>query len=645
MNKQFIKIPRGIEYISDLPGYDLPYGQCIVDKGVTGCGYTEFCLRNNRNVVLCSPRKLLLENKREQHLDDPNIFYFENNLENYESLLDIKYALEVHMLGCTQRGLPVKFMVTYDSSKYIVDFLNDRGVLQDFTFVVDEFQSIFLDAYFKAGVELNFVEYLQDCNNVIYLSATPMLDKYLDLLDYFKDLPMYTLDWGDSGHTEKIKIKRKHTNSLGAECKKIIEKYASGNFDVALDENGNLVQSTEVVFYFNSISDITRIIKGSDYLFPDNTNIICADTPENRDKIKRIKKKVNGKKRPFSLGKVPLRGETNKMFTFCTRSVYIGADFYSTCASTYIFADPNLDCLALDISLDLPQIAGRQRLKENPFKNNITIFYKTIKGENIEDRAQFDAKQEMRRKITKDLLDGYEGMTPDQRLAYNDKIRDGITVSQYSKDFVSLSEKTNFPVYNSLVEIANERAWEVSQKDYQDSITVTKALQRQFEEGNYTAKEEEIVKDFLDNHFYTTGIFEEKMKMYCEFMDQYKDQEGIVTAVYHKIKDDRFQNYYNILGTDRCRALRYQDADIKAKLKELLSSSDLKTIITSEFLIGHRYTARYIKAKLQEIYNQLGLRKTAKATDLRDYFDIKRVVAIDENTQERLRGFEILGIK
>lgn len=61
------------------------------------------------------------------------------------------------------------------------------------------------------------------------------------------------------------------------------------------------------------------------------------------------------------------------MFTFCTRTVYLGADFYSLCARSFIFSDSNIDSLAVDISEDLPQILGRQRLFDNPWKNSATF--------------------------------------------------------------------------------------------------------------------------------------------------------------------------------------------------------------------------------------------------------------------------------
>ena len=87
--------------------------------------------------------------------------------------------------------------------------------INNFQIVVDEFQSIFSDASFKASTELSFVDYLQNVPNVCYLSATPVLDKYLEQLDEFKNLPYYELVWDKSMITKpvinrkKVKIDKK----------------------------------------------------------------------------------------------------------------------------------------------------------------------------------------------------------------------------------------------------------------------------------------------------------------------------------------------------------------------------------------------------------------------------------------------------
>ena len=174
MNKQVIMVPKGIRYISDWKEYTLPQGHCIVDKGVTGCGYTEYCLRNSLNVVLCSPRKLLLENKSEQHVKDLNILYLKNDIKDFDDSREFEKRITEHIFSCKMNNISCKLLVTYDSSFRVKEVLKQLGFLQNFFFIIDEFQSIFLDSYYKAEVELDFVEALQDCPNVLYLSATPM---------------------------------------------------------------------------------------------------------------------------------------------------------------------------------------------------------------------------------------------------------------------------------------------------------------------------------------------------------------------------------------------------------------------------------------------------------------------------------------
>ncbi len=617
IDKISVPVPsdRNIKYISEWSDYDLPKGHCIVDKGVTGCGYTEYCLINNSSVVLCSPRKLLLENKRDQHMDDINILYLENDITDIKSIHNLKTKIRNHIYLCGEENLPIKFMVTYDSCHYIIDILKDLDLLQDFRFIVDEFQSIFLDSYFKSDVEFDFVEYLQDCPNVLYLSATPMLDKYLERIDTFKNLPFYQLDWSKTGIVENIVIQRKFTTALTTECVKIINKYLSGKFPSEVNANGKIVFSTEAVFYFNSVSDIIRVINKTG-LTSDQVNIICANDSDNQSKLKKI---------GHSVGRIPLKGESNKPFTFCTKSAYIGADFYSDCASTFVFADPNIKSLALDISLDLPQIVGRQRNRNNPFKNNIVIFYRTIRKTEMESYDLFLEKQYQRRKETQTLLTEFEKMSAEGKTAYLKKLRADIEVSSYSNDFVSISKKTGEPVYNSFIDIANERAWDVSQKDYQDKISVTKSLESiSSNVSEYKSDLEKEVQDFLDNKFYKTGIFERKMKMYCEFMDQHKRNKEVSDVLYFKIKNPKFRKYYNFYGTPGCRAVSYIESKLELGMINTSKESELSSVIHTKFKSGDRVVPGEVKVMLQDIYRDLGVTSKAKATDLKKYFELIR---------------------
>ena len=653
MNKFSEKAPKGITYMSEWLDYRLPEGHCIVDKGVTGCGYTEYCLRNDLNIVLCSPRKLLLENKAEQHVKDQNILYVKNDVENYKGARSLVDTVKDHVMMC-QGGpfgfnpRPCKLMVTYDSAHYVIDALQQTGDLEKFYFVVDEFQSIFLDSFFKSEVEFDFVEYLSVCPNVIYLSATPMLDKYLEKVDEFKDLNFYHIDWSETGIIESIVLKRKFTTSLSLECQKVIDKYKRNRFDMRLTPEGKVVVSNEAVFYLNSIGDITQIIRKAE-LTPGEVNIICANTKDNQAKIRRMSKDMGfeADDNCFQVGRIPLKGEPNKMFTFCTKTAYIGADFHSSCASSFVFADPNIDCLALDISLDLPQIVGRQRDRENPFKNEVVVFYRTLRKEEMEDREAFDKKQALRKKESKTILEGYAALNDEQRLAYLKKLRSDIKVSSYQDDFVSISKKTGLPIYNYFLEIANERAWDVSQKDYQDKVSVTKALEEVSTLlGDYKDEVETLVADFLERDFYSTGIFRERMKRYCRFMDLYRPEynQELEDLIYYKIKDDRFRRYYNFYGTRGCSARSYQDSELAEGLRNATKEHELFEAIHNKFKIGNSYTLKEIKFVLENMYRDLGIVKKAKATDLGKYFTLIRVYMPNPVTQKRSEGYRLASL-
>lgn len=640
MVKNFIVVPEGIEFISNWKDYVMPTGHCIVDKGVTGCGYTEMCLRNDLNVILCSPRRLLLENKAEQHDKDINILYLENDIKDWEEdKPKFEERMRIHINKCKAQGLPIKFMIVYDSTKYLIDFLEKYNMLQDFYFIADEFQSIFLDSYFKADVENNFTKTLQICPNVIYLSATPMLDKYLEKVDEFKNLPMEILDWSKTGFVETIRLQSKRTSSLSEEAGKIIKAYLNGDYPMLIKEGGEIALSKEAVMFFNSVTEITRLIKKFK-LTPEQCNVIC--TKSNPDQVKKVEKLGKG----WAVGKIPKKGQPNKMFTFCTSSCFIGSDFYSKCASTYIFADPNLECLALDISLDLPQIAGRQRDKDNPFKNLVTIFYRTLRDENINDRAQFDEYQRRRKERTEQVLRGFSDIVrDDDKAVILEKIEDSIILKKYSGDFVSIDRKTGRPVYNKFIEVANERAWEVIQEDYQTEINVTRSLERSYKiiRTDYKDRDDRTVDEFLGK-FYKYTVFRDKMRSFCEFMDKYSDNEYIKNKLLFKIPDPRFLNYYNFLGTESCRSCSFQEDVILSRLKTYLSRDIIYSELCKNFNIGERLSRKEIKDRLSIVYDNAGIKQNPKATDLEDWFELRNATVLSD-AGKQLRGFEIIALK
>lgn len=141
---------------------------------------------------------------------------------------------------------------------------------------------------------------------------------------------------------------------------------------------------------------------------------------------------------------------------------------------------------------------------------------------------------------------------------------------------------------------------------------------------DYSEKANKIVNEFLDSQFYKTKVFRDRMKVFCEFMDKYKENSEIVNLLFSEIKDPRYREYYNYYGTSGCRAVRYEEKPLKEGILNLSKEDKLLIAIHNNFKVGDRFTNKYIKLTLKNIYKSLGLTLSPKATDLEKYFKLIR---------------------
>ena len=663
-------VPRGIRFISELGTnfrfYKLPV-KCIINKQLPGCGFTEYCLRGPENVILCSPRKMLLENKKDQHGRD--VYLVINELEKeltvdkdlskvdksqvfidtlkevvhgkdtvYNRLMnEIKdYLNERKYLG----DKPCKILVTYDSYRIVKDILESLGIFQSFYTVIDEFQTILHDSKFKSNTELDFLYHLHQSHSALFVSATPMLEEYLNMLDEFDGLPYINMDWGSEDPSRILKpaLKVLSMMSVGTKLPEIIQSYKEGNFESAIRMvNGypTKIISDEAVFYVNSVNHITSIIKKCN-LQPEEVNILCSNTPEN---LKRIQKKL-GKK--FIIGKVPLEKEKLKMFTFCTRTVYLGADFYSTCARSFIFSDSNIDSLAVDISEDLPQILGRQRLFENPWKNEATFYYRSICDYRKVSQEEFDKELERKKKATSDLLLAFNSTPDNAKLTLAKTYQENTQSYNYKNNYIAVNEHqggTLIPVLNNLVLVNEIRAFRIQQIDYKDRFTVFSTIHNTLSSDDIINQK---VSEFL-GEYQKLGTFKSKLKLLCEY--GFNDQ--VIGVVLDQIGEhDNIKSYYISLGPERLKALGYNRYDIEKELGIVTFSYELlESSIYSEFKVGDKLTLSSIKDRLGYLYSNINYDATPKAKDLENYFEVKPIVMYErkENgSRKQIKGYELL---
>lgn len=611
MEKKKIFIPEGIYHLNDYKDLQsqFPQGSFILDKTITNCGATTMFLSDNNPTILCCARLELMHCKANSPRFIGRVHEFRKFGDRSTPVIDLENKTMDYVRRCTtplSTGAP-KILVSYDSFKHVAQVLMENNILDHFRIVVDEAQTLFTDASFKGDIEIEFLENLKQSGWVIFLSATPYIEIYLDQMPDFKSLPYVELVWPPSTvhHTniEKLPYYRK---SPKATATQIIKGYQDMGYLKDKMVNGRVVYSKEAVFYINDVSLIIDIIKENN-LMPNDTNIICA---VNENNVKRLKKIG------FEIGHAPQEGEPHKTFTFVTKCAFEGVDFYSTSAYTYIFSNINFDNLALDISLDLPQIMGRQRRDDNLFRYDATFYYKEFMDFDEIHEKKFISQICEKKQLSEGLIDNYNNCNANVRFGLGDMYRTSQKVDKFSKNYVAVIDDTikgtQRVVFNELAMFNEIRAWDIQKSQYINGCQVMRSIN----DATVSITDDKLLEEFLMSF---GGDFERKMELYCVFLSQhpeYKEKLEWLPQIPLNMKE-----YYNLLGPDTLRSLSYVEASIKRHLGYVDRLDSIKEEVKSAFVRGNFYTLKQTKGMLQDIYDNHGASKKAKATDLSTFVE------------------------
>ena len=630
MNKYFINLPEGLHYLEDYKELEpmlFNYGTCILNKAVTGCGATTMFLDDPLPTILCSPRKALMFCKANSRRFKDKIYLFRNETDPDDANpIDLENRMMQYTRWCDNNHLSPKILVSYDSSKYVVRRLMSDDSLERYQIIVDECQALFTDASFKGQVDIEFLETLKGIpNRIVFLSATPYLEDYLDLLPEFQNLPYVQLVWHPSSLQPTNIVKKDYSCSPGAIIKQIIKKYRDKGFFEEKYYQGQPVYAREALFFLNNVRAITGIIK-SNGLTPADTTVICAIDDKRRKELEKI---------GFTIGHAPQEGEPRTPFTFITRCSFEGTDFW-TQAYTYIFSDIAVDSMVLDISLDLPQIMGRQRDESNPFKYDATFYCKT--DETVaEEKSTYKTKIAGKVALSEKWIARFNDSDADLQESDIKRLRESQKQEKpLDIDYVTVIDDPvggPRPVVNKLAMCNEIRAWQLRDTTYFNSCEVLRAI----DDVTEPDRDYPLTPDFLATF---TGDFENRMKAYCEFLDQHPEyQEKLESLPQIPMS---MKEYYRALGHAGIRAESYVKAGILQRIDITERQGELDAAIVSSFQPGRFYSNPEAKLILQGIYDQLGLPLTAKATDLEKWnaLPVKKITKTVDG--KRVEGYLIL---
>lgn len=619
MNKITLNVPDGIKYLSEWKELWnlLPMNQhYILNKRICGCGATEAYIGSDRKVILASPRKQLLYNKYSQHLSDNlHLYRYQGNREKYfesKSYSEKDVFAFNDELGKYIKSGGKKILTTYDSLRKIKEVLVANGEnLDKWTVVVDEFQAMFYDCQFKPTTEYEFGQILGAFSTVVYLSVTPFLESYLDMTRQFKDMTICELGWPESmmqiPKVEVIKSKK----SVFKLCSELIGKYREGKGNSTVVD-GKEFAAKEAVFYINDVSVIKNIIKKNG-LKADEVNIICSSKSENIKKLNELSREVGEK---FVIGDIPGKGEPHKMFTFCTSTVYIGADFYSTNAYSYIFANPLVKSMTVDVSVDLQQIIGRQRLDTNPFRNTATLYFNTRKSKVTEEELENSIKE--KKDKTKKQIDNFNAVpNKDEQLQMMENTIRQQGHKEHYCCIIKDADNNVRIVENEILEISERRAWEVTNRIYNNDFSMYRALKVGAivtkSSGSDDPEVQRIFKEWnLDNQF------PRKARLYCDLYDNFPELLEDCTFI-----EGKYKKYHDALGKEGFEALCWREDYIRQAIEptpfDKLPKDQIAVKLIDALKTDKTYTKSEVKDLLQGIYKELNIAGKPSASDISEY--------------------------
>lgn len=573
--------------ITSTSGYlemeDLPHN-CIFNKVITGCGGTTVALSNNECYIIAVPTQELIKNKIKRDEAGVGTYTLQNGetreifgLFGYSS-----YMMKKDLMDYIERHEIKKIMCTYDKMEMLLHFINPK----DYRLLVDEYHTL-LKAYSFREKAINRVfSTYRMYKSFCFMSATPIMPDFKpSILD---DVEEVMAEWDN---VEKITVNLQYSNKPFLTAANIINRYKADGF---IEVNGN--KSYEAFFFINSVNEICKILKHCN-LTNDNARIICADTEDNRKKLGDFN--------------ISTSNSANKQFTFVTCKSFEGVDYFSDSAISFVVSSASAEHTKLAIDTDIPQIVGRIRSKNNPFRNKIVHIYNRT-NKDIDLITTFEEMTDITNRTeeaAKQQIEKYNKATTRaekiaiKRLINNDLIletEDGIYYNDAILKLDLYNFKVNQIIYKSGISVRTE---------YQERGVQTTAITYNKEEGEMKTENETKAITFKEAYLKALS---------CQDLVQRDNY----------LKVDLVKEAIEKLTPEEVRAARYT----KKAVKELLISKNEKLnqftkaikMIKKEMSYNEFVPVAKVKAMLANIYETLGIEKKAKATDITAFFYAKR---------------------
>ncbi|MFV5370045.1 DEAD/DEAH box helicase family protein [Acinetobacter junii] len=569
---------------------------CYVNKQITGCGGTTLVLRNDIDYVVLVPYVNLLKSKI---ADNKN--YNVLGIYGETATKDIAEYLQ-------QDGLK-KIICTFDSLPRLM--ATPGFSPSNFKLLVDEAHTLVNLGSFKASTCEYVLRNYTQFKSYVFLTATPTKREYFP--ESLATLPLCTVNWSDvrvvKFNLQQIEEGTGLNNSL---------------FGLCLDYLLGKVEGNAHIFY-NSVTELTNVLnklkkledkETKKFLIdPSNIRVVCSAAKANQ--------KTFNSKLGIAWGKIGDINDPVAKINFYTSTAFEGADIYDKEGHTYIIINGARDSTKVDFHVLVPQICGR--IRDSIYSEQVNLLVgnlpeaasctkeqwtKTVEAKLAESNERINFLKNPPKSVPEVILKG----------AREDALSDKYTFLNengelYVSDVALKAELQSYEALEATYVVREVEGATISNEGY--SASFKELLLDKDKQQPFAHKPKGITK-FLNE---SVQCFSDTLKEYCEARDV--DNRLLYSLV--DVKDDHFNMLYNSLGHAKLKALEYRKSDIERAYKVQEDKHDNRTLIVSLLKLNNNdIIARAdVKTKLQLIYDRLGIKDKAKATDINKWFETK----------------------
>lgn len=633
-------IEMSVEYASQALN-EVPFG--YIDKTVCGCGFTTVAIESPFNTVIAVPNKNLVYNKAAQYHTHKEAGLYLFSVDGDVT----KERVDTHIEFCRANNILVKLIVTYDAIwkvKHLFDieywdakYWNGkmvRGCMNPLRLIIDESNKCLTSATLKSKDGkaqdvitslLEFAETIKD--RVSFISATPVPLSYMP--NWMSDIEHIKYLWCNTTKVKPYLMKRTYpAASLKKEIISVIEK----NGEVTIGD----IRAKKLIVFINSVNGILKICKEVG-LKPSDVAIIAGDTVENDAKLGNYKRLEDPRKLP--------------KYTFITSSGFEGIDLYDEDAVTVVMSNSSIKHQMIDLLTDLKQTISRQRVKKNPNYDKFIYIY----NQTIFDETEETLLNELNN-WEKAILDGIElcKKNPESgRLLFfkGELINDFRVYTSYKNNDLSTLE-LNRNLFNAdkyfILEVRKQylEGFDVrgAMDNGKDAVDVAELESVEVNKLGYYRDMVDLARNEVHRIIECDRVKlikdEEDYVKYKEFDKTELQREEIVSRISWGGFVVRTEDVELISKLYVKTGKMFKNKEEAVKVYSEASESQfgkLKSVICRLFVAGKEYTRAEIKAKLASEYSRLGMKRTAKHTDIYEFFECREKKVKGERSVEILK--------